>query len=194
MTRHTKFDLAVCNEQPEKLFGEFLTWDLQDALSHLPLKSGQSVSNAVNISAKLDFSGLENLLHDLNDDGISVTGLHVSSPLRQFLKPRAENKAVGSDASKNKFNFVKTLEAVLTFKCSGGAGQVEGYYRELSLGSEWMLNLQFSSHESTLYLPPVLVNVIYCWMCSTRPNMSSLCLPRTTRTWCCTPASFRACP
>ncbi len=51
----------------EKLFGEFLSWDLQDALSHLPLKSGQSVSIPVNISAKLDFSGQENLLHDLND-------------------------------------------------------------------------------------------------------------------------------
>ncbi|KAL0166837.1 hypothetical protein M9458_038681, partial [Cirrhinus mrigala] len=50
-----------------KLFGEFLSWDLQDALSHLPLKSGQSVSIPVNISAKLDFSGQENLLHDLND-------------------------------------------------------------------------------------------------------------------------------
>uniref|UniRef100_A0A671M9H8 Trafficking protein particle complex subunit 9-like n=1 Tax=Sinocyclocheilus anshuiensis TaxID=1608454 RepID=A0A671M9H8_9TELE len=118
----------------EKLFGEFLTWDLQDALSHLPLKSGQSVSIPVNISAKLDFSGQENLLHDLNDDGISVTGLPVSSPLRQVLKPRAENKPVGSDASKNEFNHVKTLEAVLTFKYSGGAGQVEGYSRELSLG------------------------------------------------------------
>ncbi|RXN09353.1 trafficking particle complex subunit 9 isoform X1 [Labeo rohita] len=158
----------------EKLFGEFLSWDLQDALSHLPLKSGQSVSIPVNISAKLDFSGQENLLHDLNDDGISVTGLPVSSPLRQVLKPRAENKPVGTDASKNEFNHVKdilfvirflpatsgrpasgtpssehqygdplsssgkitvsTLEAVLTFKYSGGAGQVEGYYRELSLG------------------------------------------------------------
>uniref|UniRef100_A0A8C2D242 Trafficking protein particle complex 9 n=1 Tax=Cyprinus carpio TaxID=7962 RepID=A0A8C2D242_CYPCA len=118
----------------EKLFGEFLTWDLQDALSHLPLKSGQSVSIPVNISAKLDFSGQESLLNDLNDDGISVTGLPVSSPLRQVLKPRTENKPVGSDASKNEFNHVKTLEAVLTFKYSGGAGQVEGYYRELSLG------------------------------------------------------------
>ncbi|XP_059365102.1 trafficking protein particle complex subunit 9 isoform X1 [Carassius carassius] len=118
----------------EKLFGEFLTWDLQDALSHLPLKSGQSVSIPVNISAKLDFSGQENLLNDLNDDGISVTGLPVSSPLRQVLKPRAENKPVGTDASKNEFSHVKTLEAVLTFKYSGGAGQVEGYYRELSLG------------------------------------------------------------
>uniref|UniRef100_A0A8C1SBX4 Trafficking protein particle complex 9 n=1 Tax=Cyprinus carpio TaxID=7962 RepID=A0A8C1SBX4_CYPCA len=111
----------------EKLFGEFLTWDLQDALSHLPLKSGQSVSIPVNISAKLDFSGQENLLHDLNDDGISVTGLPVSSPLRQVLKPRAENKPDMTEGQ-------RTLEAVLTFKYSGGAGEVEGYYRELSLG------------------------------------------------------------
>lgn len=28
----------------------------------------------------------------------------------------------------------QTLEAVLNFKYSGGAGKVEGYYRELSLG------------------------------------------------------------
>uniref|UniRef100_A0A8C1GSN4 Trafficking protein particle complex 9 n=1 Tax=Cyprinus carpio TaxID=7962 RepID=A0A8C1GSN4_CYPCA len=99
----------------EKLFGEFLTWDLQDALSHLPLKSGQSVSIPVNISAKLDFSGQENLLHDLNDDGISVTGLPVSSPLRQVLKPRAENKPVGTDASKNEFNHVKV--GILSSNC-----------------------------------------------------------------------------
>lgn len=31
------------------------------------------------------------------------------------------------------FSF-QTLEAVLNFKYSGGAGKVEGYYRELSLG------------------------------------------------------------
>lgn len=30
--------------------------------------------------------------------------------------------------------FFQTLEAVLNFKYSGGAGKVEGYYRELSLG------------------------------------------------------------
>ncbi|XP_051991996.1 trafficking protein particle complex subunit 9-like isoform X2 [Xyrauchen texanus] len=118
----------------EKMFGEFLSWDLQDALSHLPLKSGQSVSIPVKIRAKLDFSGQENLLHDLNDDGISVTGLPVSSPLRQVLKQRSENKPVSTDSNKNEYNHVKVLEAVLTFKYSGGAGQVEGYYRELSLG------------------------------------------------------------
>ncbi|XP_051526754.1 trafficking protein particle complex subunit 9-like isoform X2 [Myxocyprinus asiaticus] len=118
----------------EKLFGEFLSWDLQDALSRLPLKSGQSVSIPVKIQAKLDFCGQENLLHDLNDDGISVTGLPVSSPLRQVLKPCSENKPAGTDANKNEYNHVKTLEAVLTFKYSGGAGLVEGYYRELSLG------------------------------------------------------------
>ncbi|KAI7798554.1 putative trafficking protein particle complex subunit 9 [Triplophysa rosa] len=118
----------------EKLFGEFISWDLQDALSHLPLKSGQSVTVPIRIQAKLDFSSQESLLHDLNDDGISVTGLPVSSPLRQVLKSRSENKSVGADTSKNEYNHVKTLEVVLTFKYSGGAGQVEGYYRELSLG------------------------------------------------------------
>lgn len=40
-------------------------------------------------------------------DGISVTGLPVSSPLRQVLKPRSENKSVGADASKNEYNHVK---------------------------------------------------------------------------------------
>ncbi|XP_066524848.1 trafficking protein particle complex subunit 9 [Hoplias malabaricus] len=118
----------------EKLFGEFLTWDLQEALSHLPLKPGQAVTVPINIRAKLDFSGQENLLQDLNDDGISVTGLPISSPLRQVLKPRPENKQVNTDASKSEYNHVKTLEAVLCFRYSGGVGQVEGYYREISLG------------------------------------------------------------
>lgn len=51
----------------EKVFGEFLTWDLEQALSHLPLKPGQSVTLTVSIKVKLDFSGQENLLQDLND-------------------------------------------------------------------------------------------------------------------------------
>ncbi|KAM4630730.1 trafficking protein particle complex subunit 9 isoform 2-T2 [Polymixia lowei] len=118
----------------EKVFGEFLSWELEEALSHLPLKPGQSVAITVNIQVKLDFSGQENLLQDLNDDGISVTGLPISSPLRQVLKPRAETKAVGSESGKAEYNHIKTLEAVLNFKYSGGAGKVEGYYRELSLG------------------------------------------------------------
>ncbi|XP_076862208.1 trafficking protein particle complex subunit 9 isoform X2 [Brachyhypopomus gauderio] len=118
----------------ERIFGEFLSWDMQDILSRLPLKPGQTATLTVNIAAKLDFSGQENLLQDLNDDGISVTGLPISSPLRQVLKPRPENKQVNTDASKSEYNHVKTLEAVLSFRYSGGPGRVEGYYRELSLG------------------------------------------------------------
>ncbi|XP_029919002.1 trafficking protein particle complex subunit 9 [Myripristis murdjan] len=118
----------------EKVFGEFLSWELEEALSHLPLKPGQSVTLTVNIKVKLDFSGQENLLQDLNDDGISVTGLPISSPLRQVLKPRAETKPVSSESGKAEYNHIKTLEAVLNFKYSGGAGKVEGYYRDLSLG------------------------------------------------------------
>ncbi|KAI1901635.1 hypothetical protein AGOR_G00036430 [Albula goreensis] len=118
----------------EKLFGEFLSWNLDEALSHFPLKPGQVVTLTVNIKVKLDFSGQENLLQDLNDDGISVTGLPISSPLRQVLKPRAESKPVSAESSKTEYNHVKTLEAILNFRYSGGAGHVEGYYRELSLG------------------------------------------------------------
>ncbi|XP_066571939.1 trafficking protein particle complex subunit 9 isoform X2 [Amia ocellicauda] len=120
----------------EKLFGDFLTWNLEDTLSQFPLKPGQVATLTVNITVKLDFSGQENLLQDLNDDGISVTGLPISSPLRQVLKPRAETKAVNpSESSKTgEYNHVKTLEAILNFKYSGGTGHIEGYYRDLSLG------------------------------------------------------------
>ncbi|XP_034747300.1 trafficking protein particle complex subunit 9 isoform X4 [Etheostoma cragini] len=118
----------------EKVFGEFLSWELEESLSHLPLKSGQAVTLTVSIKVKLDFSGQENLLQDLNDDGISVTGLPISSPLRQVLKPRPENKSVSSESGKAEYSHIKTLEALLNFKYSGGAGKVEGYYRELSLG------------------------------------------------------------
>uniref|UniRef100_A0A7N5ZPL8 Trafficking protein particle complex 9 n=1 Tax=Anabas testudineus TaxID=64144 RepID=A0A7N5ZPL8_ANATE len=132
--------LMVYNPMPYELrvenmvvFGEFLSWELEEALSHLPLKPGQAVTLTVNIKVKLDFSGQENLLQDLNDDGISVTGLPISSPLRQVLKPRPETKPL--DLNGYPFSFIlQTLEAVLNFKYSGGAGKVEGYYRELSLG------------------------------------------------------------
>ena len=40
-------------------------------------------------------------------DGISVTGLPISSPLRQLLKPRAEAKPLGSESSKAEYNQVK---------------------------------------------------------------------------------------
>uniref|UniRef100_A0AAQ5XKQ8 Trafficking protein particle complex 9 n=1 Tax=Amphiprion ocellaris TaxID=80972 RepID=A0AAQ5XKQ8_AMPOC len=91
----------------EKVFGEFLSWELEDALSHLPLKPGQAVTLAVSIKVKLDFSGQENLLQDLNDDGISVTGLPISSPLRQVLKPRPETKPVSSESGKAEYSHIK---------------------------------------------------------------------------------------
>uniref|UniRef100_A0AAY4D577 Trafficking protein particle complex 9 n=1 Tax=Denticeps clupeoides TaxID=299321 RepID=A0AAY4D577_9TELE len=118
----------------EKLLGDILNWDIQEAQSHLPLLPGCSLSLTVNIRVKLDFSGQENLLPDLSDDGISVTGLPISSPLRQVLKPRPESKALSADPGKNEHTHFKTLEAVMTFKYSGGGGHVEGFYRELCLG------------------------------------------------------------
>uniref|UniRef100_A0A1A8EUR1 Trafficking protein particle complex 9 n=2 Tax=Nothobranchius korthausae TaxID=1143690 RepID=A0A1A8EUR1_9TELE len=118
----------------EKVFSNFLSWKLEEALSHLPLKPGLTVTLTVSIKVKLDFSGQENLLQDLNDDGISVTGLPICSPLRQVLKPRPETKPISNDSGKLEYSHIKTLEAVLNFKYSGGAGKVDGYYRELSLG------------------------------------------------------------
>uniref|UniRef100_A0A8C1IAP6 Trafficking protein particle complex 9 n=1 Tax=Cyprinus carpio TaxID=7962 RepID=A0A8C1IAP6_CYPCA len=127
----------------KKLFGEFLTWDLQDALSHLPLKSGQSVSIPVNISAKLDFSGQENLLHDLNDGKHPHESITHHWGLFWFVPSNLHSISESASPEPSHYNQDrldcslidrKTLEAVLTFKYSGGAGEVEGYYRELSLG------------------------------------------------------------
>lgn len=120
----------------DKLYGDFLTWDLEQALSQLPLKPGKTATFTVYIKVKLDFSCQENLLQDLNDDGISVSGLPVSSPFRHIVKPRAETKPINlPDSNKSSdFSHVKTLEGILNFKYSGGPGHVEGYYRNLSLG------------------------------------------------------------
>ncbi|XP_017286658.1 trafficking protein particle complex subunit 9 isoform X1 [Kryptolebias marmoratus] len=118
----------------EKVFGSFLSWELEEALSHLPLKPGHTVTLTISIKVKLDFSGQESLLQDLNDDGISVSGLLICSPLRQVLKSRSETKPVISESGKAEYSHIKSLEAVLNFKYSGGTGKVEGYYRELSLG------------------------------------------------------------
>ncbi|XP_050183734.1 trafficking protein particle complex subunit 9 [Myiozetetes cayanensis] len=120
----------------EKLYGEFLSWNLEDTLSQFPLKPGKIATFTVNIKVKLDFSCQENLLQDLSDDGISVSGLPLSSPFRQVVKPRVETKALNPQESSKvgDFSHVKTLEAILNFKYSGGPGHVEGYYRNLSLG------------------------------------------------------------
>ncbi|XP_050746629.1 trafficking protein particle complex subunit 9 isoform X5 [Gymnogyps californianus] len=120
----------------EKLYGDFLSWKLEDTLSQFPLKPGKIATFTVNIKVKLDFSCQENLLQDLSDDGISVSGLPLSSPFRQVVKPRVETKPINPQESSKvgDFSHVKTLEAILNFKYSGGPGHVEGYYRNLSLG------------------------------------------------------------
>uniref|UniRef100_A0A670IFL6 Trafficking protein particle complex subunit 9 n=1 Tax=Podarcis muralis TaxID=64176 RepID=A0A670IFL6_PODMU len=119
-----------------KLFGDFLSWNLEDTLSQFPLKPGYIATFIVYIKVKLDFSCQENLLQDLNDDGISVSGLPLSSPFRQVIKPRVENKPINPPETTKvgDFSHVKTLEAILNFKYSGGPGHVDGYYRNLSLG------------------------------------------------------------
>ncbi|XP_038544744.1 trafficking protein particle complex subunit 9 isoform X11 [Canis lupus familiaris] len=68
--------------------------------------------------------------------GISVSGFPLCSPFRQVVRPRVESKPVNPpEGSKpGDPSHVKTLEAILNFKYSGGPGHVEGYYRNLSLG------------------------------------------------------------
>ncbi|XP_057648266.1 trafficking protein particle complex subunit 9 isoform X2 [Chionomys nivalis] len=120
----------------EKLYGDFLSWKLEETLSQFPLQPGKVATFTINIKAKLDFSCQENLLQDLSDDGISVSGFPLSSPFRQIVRPRVESRPTNpSEGSKTgDLGHLKTLEAVLNFKYSGGPGHVEGYYRNLSLG------------------------------------------------------------
>uniref|UniRef100_A0A4W3K0H1 Trafficking protein particle complex subunit 9 n=1 Tax=Callorhinchus milii TaxID=7868 RepID=A0A4W3K0H1_CALMI len=125
-------------DNKEKLYGEFLSWNLEETLAQFPLEPGKVATFTVNIKVKLDFSCQENLLQDLNDDGLSIAGLGFSSPFRQNGKPRSESKSTlfnsAETNSKSEYNHIKTLEAVLSFKYSGGPGHTEGYYRNLSLG------------------------------------------------------------
>nr|KAF6301004.1 trafficking protein particle complex 9 [Myotis myotis] len=120
----------------EKLYGDFLSWKLEEALAQFPLQPGQVATLTVNIQVKLDFSCQENLLQDLSDDGISVSGFPLCSPFRQVVRPRVESKGANPpEGSKpGDPSHTKALEAILNFKYSGGPGHVEGYYRELSLG------------------------------------------------------------
>nr|XP_020012646.1 trafficking protein particle complex subunit 9 isoform X3 [Castor canadensis] len=120
----------------EKLYGDLLSWKLEETLAKFPLQPGKVATFTISIKAKLDFSCQENLLQDLSDDGISVSGFPLSSPFRQVVRPRVEsrpaNPSEGSKAGDS--SHLKTLEAVLNFKYSGGPGHIEGYYRNLSLG------------------------------------------------------------
>lgn len=43
-------------------------------------------------------------------DGISVTGLPISSPLRQLLKPRSETRAFGSESGRAEYSHVKVSD------------------------------------------------------------------------------------
>ncbi|XP_006830787.1 PREDICTED: trafficking protein particle complex subunit 9 isoform X2 [Chrysochloris asiatica] len=120
----------------EKLYGDFLSWRMEDTLAQFPLQPGKTATFTVNIKVKLDFSCQDNLMQELSDDGISVSGFPLSSPFRQVVRPRADSKPANPpEGSKpGDFSHMKTLEAVLNFKYSGGPGHVEGYYRTLSLG------------------------------------------------------------
>uniref|UniRef100_A0A8C9N1P0 Trafficking protein particle complex subunit 9 n=1 Tax=Serinus canaria TaxID=9135 RepID=A0A8C9N1P0_SERCA len=99
----------------EKLYGDFLSWNLEDTLCQFPLKPGKIATFVVNIKVKLDFSCQENLLQDLSDDGISVSGLPLSSPFRQVVKPRVETKPLNPQESSKvgDFSHVKHLQ----FQC-----------------------------------------------------------------------------
>ncbi|NXV06746.1 TPPC9 protein, partial [Cettia cetti] len=96
----------------EKLYGDFLSWNLEDTLCQFPLKPGKIATFIVNIKVKLDFSCQENLLQDLSDDGISVSGLPLSSPFRQVVKPRVETKPLNPQESSKvgDFSHVKVRE------------------------------------------------------------------------------------
>ncbi|NWX65313.1 TPPC9 protein, partial [Promerops cafer] len=96
----------------EKLYGDFLSWNLEDTLCQFPLKPGKIATLVVNIKVKLDFSCQENLLQDLSDDGISVSGLPLSSPFRQVVKPRVETKPLNPQESSKvgDFSHVKVRE------------------------------------------------------------------------------------
>lgn len=51
----------------EKLYGDFLSWKLEEALAQFPLQPGQVATLTVSVQVKLDFSCQENLLQDLSD-------------------------------------------------------------------------------------------------------------------------------
>nr|XP_051697523.1 uncharacterized protein LOC127489780 [Oryctolagus cuniculus] len=58
----------------EKLYGNFLSWKLEETLAQFPLQPGQAATFTVTIKASLDFSCQEGLLQDLSDDFQWVQG------------------------------------------------------------------------------------------------------------------------
>lgn len=55
----------------EKLYGDFLSWKLEDTLAQFPLQPGKVAAFTISIKVKLDFSCQENLLQDLSDGKLS---------------------------------------------------------------------------------------------------------------------------
>ncbi|XP_069910520.1 trafficking protein particle complex subunit 9-like [Oryctolagus cuniculus] len=51
----------------EKLYGDFLSWKLEETLTHFPLQPGQMATFTVTMKASLDFSCQEGLVQDLSD-------------------------------------------------------------------------------------------------------------------------------
>lgn len=68
----------------EKLYGDFLSWKLEEALAQFPLQPGQVATLTVNIQVKLDFSCQENLLQDLSDGELPVP---ISTPRPRSAAP-----------------------------------------------------------------------------------------------------------
>uniref|UniRef100_A0A2K6BH78 Trafficking protein particle complex subunit 9 n=1 Tax=Macaca nemestrina TaxID=9545 RepID=A0A2K6BH78_MACNE len=99
----------------EKLYGDFLSWKLEETLAQFPLQPGKVATFTINIKVKLDFSCQENLLQDLSDDGISVSGFPLSSPFRQVVRPRVEGKPVNPPESNKAgdYSHVKTRQCHL---------------------------------------------------------------------------------
>ncbi|RMC14769.1 hypothetical protein DUI87_06944 [Hirundo rustica rustica] len=103
----------------EKLYGDFLSWNLEDTLCQFPLKPGKIATFIVNIKVKLDFSCQENLLQDLSDDGISVSGLPLSSPFRQVVKPRMETKPLNPQESSKVGDFSHVKASLFEIEQAG---------------------------------------------------------------------------
>ncbi|XP_017750620.1 PREDICTED: trafficking protein particle complex subunit 9 isoform X2 [Rhinopithecus bieti] len=103
----------------EKLYGDFLSWKLEETLAQFPLQPGKVATFTVNIKVKLDFSCQENLLQDLSDDGISVSGFPLSSPFRQVVRPRVEGKPVNPPESNKAgdYSHVKNVALCEMTKC-----------------------------------------------------------------------------
>lgn len=72
----------------EKLYGDFLSWKLEEVLAQLPLKPGQVATFTVSVRAKLDFSCQESLLLDLSDG--ECLGGQVQCPSAEQLQPIPE--------------------------------------------------------------------------------------------------------